>query len=414
MNEASPVEADMPATAPAEPAAPAVVQARTPRVALLWQKENLGLYSNAPFDDLYKGVGHNNGNLAFVYAIGSHIGNPVKYLPWHATVEALQKAADIIVIPCANQIGKHTDLGVMADKLEEAKLPVVAIGLGAQADNFDQDVSVTEGTLRWAKMIASLAYGAEPNIYTRGAYTTEQLGKLGVGNARSGGCPSHFINPAPRLGQRIAANWPKDIVPRSISVAGGHQAWGKTRDVEHQLVSMMMDPWAPGQYVVQSMGDMIKISRCEFDTIDPAVLENLRRHTVPHYTMDEFKVWCRNYARSFYDVPSWMDSLRRYDLTIGARYHGVALALQAEKMGVTVTIDSRTTELCANTGVPYIPVAEMNFPVTRANLRKNVKFDAKAYDQHRASQAANYVDFLQANGIKPAPFLGKIAANKSA
>lgn len=386
--------------------------ARPLRVALLWQTETLGLYSNLPFDDLYKGVGHNNGNLAFVYAIASHVANPVTFLPWHVSVATLQKKADIVVIPCANQIGKHTDLGAMADKLEAAGLPIVAIGLGAQADSYDHDVVPSPGTLRWAQVIAKLSVSSQPNIYTRGSYTTGQLEKLGVPNTIAGGCPSYFINQAPKLGQKIHANWAASELPRAISVAGGHQSWGKTREIEHQLISLMMDPLAPGQYVVQSMGDMIKISRGDFDAIEEKALNTIHKHTVPHYSVDEFKAWCRNYARSFYDVPSWMDTLRRHDLAIGSRYHGIALALQAERMGLTVTIDSRTRELCENTSVPHIAASELTQPITRANLKKLIKFDPTAYDQHRASSAARYVSFLESNSIKPAPFLHKIAEAK--
>lgn len=393
--------------APAVKAAQAVA-----RVALLWQNQTLGLYSNLGFDDLYKGVGHNNGNLAFVHAIASHVANPVRYMPWHSSAEELRKHADIVVIPCANQLGKHTDLGDMGRKLEKAGLPIVAIGLGAQAESYDHDVTLQEGTLLWAKVLAAHAGGPSTNIYTRGAYTSGQLEKLGIAGTIPGGCPSHFINQAPGLGAKIHANWTKRELPRSISVAGGHQAWGKTREIEHQLIALMMDPAAPGQYVVQSMGDMIKISREDFDGIEPKVLETIHKHTVPHYTADEFRAWCRNYARSFYDVPSWMDTLRRHDLSIGSRYHGIALALQAERMGLTVTIDSRTRELCENTGVPHIAAAELTAPITRASLKKLIKFDPKAYDAHRAASAERYLAFLEANRIKPAPFLARIAAGK--
>lgn len=399
-----------------KPASPAIIRApaKTPRVALLWQRPSLGLYSNSTFDDLYKGVGHNNGNLAFVYAIGSHIANPTKYLPWGASVETLKKNADIIVIPCANQLGKHTELGTMATKLEDTGLPVVAIGLGAQADSYDHDIAVSDGTLRWAQAIYALKQSSTSNIYTRGPFTTDQMSKLGMPGVMTGGCPSYFINPAPNLGRRILMNWRKSVPPRFISVAGGHQSWGKIRHLEHQLISMMMDPVTPGQYVVQSMGDMMKISRGNFDLIEPPVLENIRRHTVPHYSMEEFKNWARTYARSFYDVPAWMDSLRRHDLTVGSRYHGIALALQAERMGLTITIDSRTRELCENTMVPYIAAEDITAPLTRMSLAKLVQFDPTAYDHHRCQAAGRYVEFLEANQIVPAAFLRKIAEPRAA
>jgi len=386
---------------------------RSLRVAILWKFPSLGLYSNTGFDELYNAVGQNNGNLAFVHAIASHITNPVKFFGWSTTGEILRENADIIVIPCANQLGRHTDYGSMAENLEKSGLPIVAIGLGAQANSYEQDIELSEGTLRWAQVIGRAnASSTASNIYTRGAYTSSQLDKLGITGSLSGGCPSYFTNQEPGLGHKIHKNWTEIGLPRAISVAAGHQAWMKTREIEHQLVSLMMDPIAPGQYVVQSMGEMVKVSRGIFDGIEENALKGIHNHTVPHYSFEEFKQWCRNYVRSFYDVPAWMDSLRRYDLTIGSRYHGVALALQAERMGLTVTIDSRTRELCENTAVPYIAAEELTAPITRFNLKKLIKFDPVAYDKHRSESAAKYLEFLTANKLKPSPFLKRIAAGK--
>ena len=379
------------------------------RVALLWQKDNLGLYSNSDFEFLYKGVGHNNGNLAFVYAIASHLADKVRFFPWHATPETLKKSADVIVIPCANQLGAHTDLGVIAKRLKAAELPIVAIGLGAQAKSTTDDIVLKEGTLDWVRTITSQKMSSYPNIYARGQYTFDQLAKLGITDSLVGGCPSFFTDQAPKLGRRIWANWSAKPMPRSISVAGGHQSWAQTRLVEHQLIAMMMDPLCPGQYVVQSMSDMIKISRGEFDTIEAKVLATIHAHTVPHYSDEEFRNWCGVYAKSFYDVPSWMDSLRRYDLTIGCRYHGVALALQAGRMGLTVTIDTRTAEMCENTGVPHIAVETLKEPLSRGQLKSLIRFDPDAYDRLREERAQRYITFLENNKLKPSPFLFRIA-----
>jgi hypothetical protein len=322
----------------------------------------------------------------------------------------LQKNADIVVIPCANQLGRHTDYGAMADNLHKSGLPVVAIGLGAQANSYDHDIELSEGTLRWAQVIAaSNPSSSSSNIYTRGAYTSAQLEKLGLTGSQAGGCPSFFINREPGLGKKIAANWAQKELPRAVAIAAGHQAWIKTREIEHQLIGLMMDPVAPGQYIVQSMGEMIKISRGIFDDGDAQALKDIHSHTVPHYSFEEFKNWCRNYVRSYYDVPAWMDVLRQHDLTIGCRYHGVALGLQAGRMGLTVTIDSRTRELCENTGVPHIDAGALSAPLTRVRVKKLIAFDPDVYDRHRAEAAARYVGFLEANHLQPAPFLKHIA-----
>ncbi|MFH5776819.1 polysaccharide pyruvyl transferase family protein [Paracoccus sp. NGMCC 1.201697] len=380
------------------------------KIALLWESKDCGLYSNSDFNTLYRKIGHNNGNLAFVHAVKTQIEGEISFHPWHTRPEVFNQA-DFVVIPCANQLGKHTDLGGLAANLAQVEKPIVAIGLGAQAKEFGADVELTDGTRAWLDALIENGrrHGIQ-NIYTRGPYTSEQIKKLTGAETLANGCPSHFINPRPDLGQRIEKNWNSSELPQRIAVAGGHESWRNTREIEQQLISLMMDPQFPGVYIVQSMGNMIKISRGLFDEIEPEVLDRIHRHTVPHYSREQFKAWALNYARSYYDVATWMDELRRHDLLIGPRFHGAQLAIQAERMACTVTIDTRTEEMCRETGVPFLRAEELTQPLTRQRLKQLTSFDGVAYDKHRSMKCARYVDFLQSAGLKPASYLLDIAA----
>ncbi|ODT61559.1 MULTISPECIES: polysaccharide pyruvyl transferase family protein [Paracoccus] len=381
------------------------------RIGLLWESPDCGMYATSDFDTLYRKIGHNNGNLAFVHAVRTQIEGEILHFPWHTQAAVLNERCDVVVIPCANQLGKHTDLGGLAKLLKGVTRPVVAIGLGAQAREFGADVELSEGTRAWLdELIENGRRHGIQNIYTRGPYTTEQIRKLTGAETQAGGCPSHFMNPNPDLGMRIATQWATNPLPRRIAVAGGHESWRDTRKIEQQLIGLMMDPQFPGCYIVQSMGAMIRISRGDFDKIEPDKLDRIHKHTVPHYTADEFRQWALNYARSYYDVTAWMDELRRHDLLIGPRFHGAQLAIQAERMACTVTIDTRTEEMCRETGVPFLRAADLTFPLTRTTLKEAIKFDGAAYDSHRAGKAARYVAFLQAAGLTPKPYLATLAA----
>ena len=81
-------------------------------------------------------------------------------------------------------------------------------------------------------------------------------------------------------------------------------------------------------------------------------------------------------------------------------------------MGLTITIDSRTRELCENTGVPHFDANRLTTPITRASLKKLINFDPQVYDRHRSHCASRYLDFLVANRLQPAAFLKRIAAGK--
>ena len=381
------------------------------KVGSLWASENCGLYSNAPFEDLFRNIGQNNGNLAFVHAIKSQIDADFHHYAWHARPEVMNNDADFIVIPCANQLGKHTDLGGLAKNLAQVTKPIIAIGLGAQANEFGDDIELTPGTKEWLDVIIENGKKHSiQNIYTRGPYTSDQIKKLTGVETLPNGCPSHFMNPRPDLGQRIQRNWENNALPQRIAVAGGHEAWEQTREVEQQLIAMMMDPTFPGVYIVQSMGDMIKMSRGLFEDIETEALNRLHKHTVPHYTPEQFKDWALTYSRSYYDIAAWMDELRRYDILIGPRFHGAQLAIQAERMACTVTIDTRTEEMCLETGVPFLRAQDLKQPLTRSRLRELLPFDGEGYDSFRAKKCAKYCDFLVSAGLPPKKFLKDIAA----
>lgn len=381
------------------------------KIGLMWEKKDCGFYANSNFDSLYRYVGHNNGNLAFVYAISKQFIGEYEFIPWHTKPEDINGKFDAIIFPSANQLGKHTDLGGLAKNIAKIECPIIVIGLGAQAKSFEQDIEITDGTAAWLhELLENGQKHGITNIYTRGPFTTKQIKKLTGVDVKTGGCPTHFISQNTKLGSAIQENWASNAYPRVVTVAGGHQSWVNVRTIEHQLIALMMDPLYPGQYIAQSMGDMIKMTRGLFDDIDPKVIDQIRKHTVPQYSLDEFKIWARRFARSFYDVPAWADALRSSDLVIGPRYHGCAIALQAERMACVVTIDSRTEEMCMETGVPYIKAVDLTKPITRDTLKNElIQFDPLKYDELRRDKCKNYIDFCTKAGLKTALYLDEIA-----
>ena len=383
------------------------------KVALLWESRLPGLSGNEPFDPLQRATGQNDAGMAFTYAMLRHLDADVTHLPRNVRAEQLADC-DVVVIGCATPIPRNADLSRLAKTLEKADKPVAVIGLGLQGDDAG-GMDITDGTREWIRVVASKRSGDAPNIYTRGPQTVRHLAQLGVTDAIPGACPSLFTNPARDLGTRIHARWSAQRAPRAVAVTGGPPAWVKYRRVEQQLVSMMMDPHCPGQYVVPSTPDMIRLALGEAATLDPKVLSQVHQHIVPHYNAAEFAAWCRTYARSFPDVPAWMDMLRRHDLTIGPRYYGAALAMQAERMAVTVTVDARTEEMCTQTGVPFLRAANLGDKLlTRTSLRSMIAFDPVAYDTTRLARAREYVDFLAANGITPSAALGGLVTEPQA
>lgn len=356
-------------------------------------------------------VGGNTGNIAFINAIASHLNCEVNRVSWDASPDQLRQAGDIVVIACANQLGVHTDLSKSANNLDKANLPIIALGLGAQADSQDRVVELREGTLRWAQVLAAHAPVAGPNIGVRGEYTLHQLEYLGLGkSAVIIGCPSNLTN--------LTSDYPASIALQSgtdvhfVAAAMGHPFTPALAPIERQILDLVDQ--TDGTCVVQHGASMVALAMCEFDNIDPPLLERTRRYFRPNLTLDQFKHWCRRRTLVFGDADAWMSWLKRYDFVIGPRFHGVMLALQAGVPAGCVAHDSRTLEMCQTMAVPVRMYDTLSEPLTTGNLKQEFPFDANLYRKTRATLARNYVSLLEAGGISFDKRLEDVARTSSA
>ena len=343
---------------------------------------------DAPFLDtaqLFDRVGGNTGNLAFVYGVMRALGGGVPFFRWGADPAAVKTACDVAVMPCANQVGMHCDMGNNATHLEKMDVGLVALGLGAQANSFDEDVEAPEGTWRWLKVIADHSVAGAPNIGVRGEYTRRQLEKNGLGdNVVVLGCPSLFISPFPDLGQRIAKRLEERPI-RRVAVASGQRYWPQLRFIERQLVRLATE--TGGAYICQHPIHMLQLARNEGQRMDPKDAEGLREYLMPNADLRALSDWASRYAVAFVNILAWMDFVRRYDFVVGPRIHGVALAMQAGVPGLCIAHDSRTIELCEAMKIPYVQPKDLKDEISVDYLKKIFRFDASAFDQNRAERA---------------------------
>jgi hypothetical protein len=121
--------------------------------------------------------------------------------------------------------------------------------------------------------------------------------------------------------------------------------------------------------------------------------------------------WFRRNGAYYIDAPTWMRALNRFDLVLGPRYHGIALAIQAGIPGTVVTMDGRTQELCEGTAIKAIDI-EQALAMSADELCENAKWtlqDAQQFDANRSVKAALLQDFLLSNGLQPSEHLRTLA-----
>lgn len=375
-----------------------------PNAFILGLEKSITGSATIPTDRIYDLVGHNVGNLAFHHAVYHQLGG-LKSLPWDTPIEELSVAGKTGVIPAANQVGAHADFGGLGKRFEELDINLVTIGLGAQSSSAGEMPKVPDGTVRWIKSIVERSVHGHPNISVRGDFTQKVLDEYGFkGKSVVLGCPSLFINPDPELGKQIEERYKS---PKRIAVAAGHPNWVQLGELERSLARILTK--TGGSYIGQATLEMVKLTRGEAATLDPTVLRKLRDYILPEYELGEFITWANTHGNVFFDIDSWMEHYRTFDLVIGARIHGTILALQAGVPGVCVAHDSRTEELCRTMFVPFVKGADYKDGMTRSKLTQAFVFDGAAFDANRKMLAARYVEFLENNDLVPSKGLKALA-----
>jgi hypothetical protein len=346
-------------------------------------------------------TGNNTGNA--VYQDALEILYPeAKWILWHEFFANpdLVKNFDQVLISLANQIGKHTDMSVFAEALSKISVPVVAIGLGAQASYGKKDFSVSAGTLAFVEQIQNhRMFTNQNNLWVRGVETKKMLLELGF-DSTAIGCPSMFINPKIDLGFSILQKYVDTDRPK-FGIAAGHSSWQVTREIEAQLISLLE---YNNDYFLQSDEWLFNLADGqnfdEFPEHPRKAIEKLL-HLIKR---EDWHRWLNDHAVTYTQISSWMQNLSEYEFITGGRIHGNILSLQSETMTLAWAIDQRIAELCIQTGVPFLSPNQIES--TDQDLLRKLHKSAipalKNFDRNRSWQAWSVGNFLHANGL-PVP-----------
>ena len=365
------------------------------RAVILNGNARISDYHRKSAVELLAETGGNTGNLAFRFAVVTHLTNHV-ILPWDSPVKMIRDAGDVVVLPLANQLGAHTNLGEQGEKLLEIGLPVVGIGLGAQAPRFGEKLQLNPGTLSWLAALVSLSPSKHPNIGVRGEYTAQQIAELGFPDAATViGCPSNFINMTDDISGMVSRGFERPF--DRVAVAAGIPYIPDLTKIEQSLAALVTK--TSGAYIVQHDLEMLQLARREFSLMEPEVLDLCRRYIGPSQTTTEFKDWISSHAYAFFDIEAWMDFLRRFDFVIGTRFHGVMLAIQAGVPAACIAHDSRTLEMCSTMGVPVKFYSDLQGDRFDRDSLRDFSWDAAVYENTRSQLKCRYQMLLTSAGL---------------
>ena len=346
-------------------------------------------------------VGNNCGNLVFQYAACSIINDPINVIgqdiPWQP--DRIKKDHKAVVIPSANFLRENFDMSGFVSFLEKCDLPLVFLGLGAQADDFNKSsFDFHSSILR----LTDLMRERSPKISIRGEFTARVLEKYRLNNFEITGCPSNFINPSPSLGDIIAR---KLTSPMRNFIAHADEPWPKKptkAQVERRLVS-----WAaggPGIMVQQAVPEMITFLRQEnpfaINKKDPKFEASLARALMPGAEIETFRAFIATKMRTYFSVDQWLEDSSHFDFSVGLRLHGNMAAWQAGTPALWITHDSRTQELSETMALPHIGIEDfLENCETVEDAWKRVEFDSSTYKIRRRELYSRISDVASEAGI---------------
>lgn len=374
------------------------------------------------FDDetLLAALGANAGNLMFQYACprliegaARHIG--LANLPY--TDPAALQDARALVFPAANHLRLGADWTGLCAYLDAAQLPLVVLGLGAQARRKDMGHMrrALQADLNVGRFAAILRERAVA-ISFRGDYSASVGQSLGLSGPVLG-CPSWLLNPDPNLGQTLMRQF-KTLADAPLTMAVAAAApFEIAADPERRAIDQILVQFlhqTDGLYIQQSGG--IAALRAARDGGD--LLPDNHRASLSAILWPEGQdaLWPLLKRTGYFPLsaPEWITKLSAVSLVLGSRLHGVMAALAAGRPAALIAHDSRTAETTATMALPSLEADALLNCATVQETLEHIQFDPDHFDQARQNAARGMVDLLQQAGLHPSAHLLGLAQMTSA
>lgn len=369
-------------------------------------------------------LGANSGNLMFQLAATRLIDADLTHISPafvpYADTSALQ-GAPALIFPAANHLRAGADWTGLNNYLQGCNLPLVVLGLGAQAG-------------RGAGAGAVAALRADPHVRrmidilreralfvtVRGAFSAQVCADLGLPGVEALGCPSALLNPDPQLGRTLAARLA--ALPGRLRTGAARLAvtaaapFEIAANPERLALERRLFSWLgqDGLYIQQSGGVEAMRAACgRWDHIPAAAARTIASVLAPDQSPGAVGERLAQSGRFFTSAPGWIRAMQGCDLALGTRLHGTMAAIAAGCPGAIITHDTRTDELAETMHLPRADAASVAAAPDAMTAAAAIRFDGLAFDHWRSGAAARLTALFCRHGLPPAPHLHVLARTGS-
>jgi hypothetical protein len=335
--------------------------------------------------DLFKYSGNNSGNLFIGEAVRFHIRRffPNAHIEHHdfnrirtTSGKEISEKFDYIVMAASNMLSPTNAFGFVAKFVEDSGLPLIILGIGAQAENESEMYQINPGTLRLMKYAADTSRNG---IGVRGAFTAELLKHHGVENVQIIGCPTFYKNSGKNF---IIQKAPRADELRKVAVSfkRDRNKYESDRILARIQRDMFELAMSRGFYCIEQ-AHFAEAWMSHNDEIDQEKVEGIRKYFgISEDRREELVEYIKHRISIFFEYAAWKKLVEECDFAFGARFHGNMMAMTSGVPALWITHDSRTAELCDTLGLPKVTAQEI---------------ERKGFDLQDLIDRANYDQFNQ-------------------
>ncbi|WP_193227558.1 polysaccharide pyruvyl transferase family protein [Aureimonas psammosilenae] len=308
-------------------------------------------------------------------------------------VKRFKATCDFVLLRGSNYIHEHMDWGHFLEWIEALDLPVLCIGVGAQAEQERPIVLPQENRRVW-QAIADRS----PAIGVRGAFSAETLHRNGIHNIEIVGCPSMFRGLERELKLTHAANGPKRVtfslrreVDSNYAVDPARFALTQKRIIAK--LALVSDLYLSCHGEPEEKAFFFKAPKHMEAAAAKLVAEGWFDETTGRTLRDLYE------SRLYYvGAPGDYDVYApQFDAALGYRVHAVLPAVAVGVPGVLFSYDTRSKELAETFDLPIYTPEEFErqtladaFAPSRFNRFQSLF--TERYDRMKA--------FIEKNGVK--------------
>nr|WP_329609988.1 polysaccharide pyruvyl transferase family protein [Microaerobacter geothermalis] len=307
-------------------------------------------------------------------------------------VEEIRNSADVIVMGASNFINERSDFEITAENLQKLKMPIIVLGIGAQAPNVSvKKIKLTKGTEKFLHLISEYS----ESIGVRGEYTAELLNNLGIKNTTIIGCPTYYLSKDINFKVKMQKINHDDSLRPALNYTNIRQkcdeiiikyAFNNKIDVIGQT-EFIEDYWKKG-IAINPNNSIVASLEIQKEQLYKKILGT---------NTDVIKAYFKDHFSQYYDIDEWAEQVKKYNFFFGTRFHGNMIAIQNGIPALLVAHDSRTKELAEFCNIPYLEAKNLTEDINLTRLYSEM--DYSKFNEEYPIKFRKYVEFLKLNNV---------------